>query len=172
MTSAGFNGKPDWEKLRRGKVYLWTKDEDKVLWDECKNFRVDGIPGYVKGEEFEEVVAAFREEQRKHRQNDTWPPRSLATVQMVQKRYQKLRAIAKAHGGNPFWEGDNGYKPTRIPIIPGTKRGVSRDINEGDNQYDNSFEESMDSRNFPMNPPVDAPFAKTYSEEQYQQGDR
>ncbi|KAF5874133.1 uncharacterized protein Bfra_004140 [Botrytis fragariae] len=168
MTSAGFNGKPDRQKLIHGS----TKDEDKILWEECMKFAVDGIPGDLNEEEFRKVVAAFNQKQRRHQRDDTWPTRSVGSVPIVQRRYYKLRAIANAHGGDPFWEDYNGYKPSRIPIIPGTERGVSMDINEGDNQYDNSFEESMDPRNFPMNPPVDAPFAKTYSEEQYQQGDR
>ncbi|KAM0151526.1 hypothetical protein ACHAQE_008464 [Botrytis cinerea] len=171
MTSAGFNGKPDWQRLERGNVYLWTNDEDKVLWNESMKLAGGGIPETLKKEDCEKLVAAFNGEQRRHRQNDTWPPRSV-NASVVQRRYRKLSAIAKAHGGDPFWEGRNGYKPARIPIIPGTERGVARDINRGDNQYDNSFEESMDSRNYPMEPPVDAPFAKTYSEEQYQQGDR
>ncbi|TGO13825.1 hypothetical protein BTUL_0063g00140 [Botrytis tulipae] len=165
MTSAGFNGKPDWEKLARGNVYLWTKDEDNFLLNECKRFAVDGIAGQVKEKEFEGVVAAFRLEQRKHRENDSWPPRSLATVPTLQRRYYKLSAVARAHGGNPFWEGNNGYKPARITIIPGTERGASRDINEGDNQYDNSFEESMDSSNYPMYPPVEEQPAHTESTE-------
>ncbi|TGO53975.1 hypothetical protein BOTNAR_0280g00020 [Botryotinia narcissicola] len=170
MTSASFNGKPDWEKLARGNVYLWAKDEDSFLWNECKQFAVDGIPGQVKEEEFEGVVTAFRLEQKKHRENDSWPPRSLATVSMLQRRNYKLSAVARAHGGDLFWEGNNGYKPARIPIIPGTERGESRDINERNNQYDNSFEESMDSSNYPMYSPVNAPLANTYSEEQYRQG--
>ncbi|KAF7901428.1 hypothetical protein EAF00_003649 [Botryotinia globosa] len=171
MTSAGFNGKPDWKRLVRGNVYLWTKGEDKFLWNECKPFAVDGRYGKVKESDFAGVVAAFTLEQIKNQENDSWPPRLLASAQTLRRRYYILSAVARTHGGDPFGEGNNGYKPTRIPIIPGTERGASRDINEGDNQYDNSFEESMDSSNYPMYPPVDTPFANTYSEEQYRQCD-
>ncbi|TGO36754.1 hypothetical protein BHYA_0115g00030 [Botrytis hyacinthi] len=153
MTSAGINGKPDWQKLVRGNVYLWTQGEDKVLWRESMKFAVGGIPGCLKDEEFEKVVAVFNELQRRDQQNNNWPPRAVGTVGTIKKRYYKLSAIAKAHGGDPFWEGDNGYKPAPIPFIPGTERGASRDMNEGNNIYDMSFEESMDSSSYPMYPP-------------------